>query len=560
MEIFKLFGRIAVEGAQEAENEIDDTRDAAKKLSSGLNDVDDKSKKLSSGGFSILKGAAADLLSSGFQKIISSMGQFVSDGVEYQKALEQYATSFEVMTGSGEKAAEITERLGEVAANTPFEMPTLADTTQLLMNYGFTADDALDKMLMLGDISQGSADKMSRIATAYGQMSSAGKVSLEDVKQMIEAGFNPLQEISQSTGESMESLYDRISKGTISVDEITASMQRSTEEGGKYYGSMDAQSQTLDGRLSTLKDTAMGVFGDAFGSVLQTAADVWIPKFTDMVGKAGEKISQFTEWCSENKDLLTVLGIAVGTLTVAITAYNFAQNATAIATAISTAATTAFGTAMAFVTSPITIVIAIIGALIAVGVLLYKNWDKVKEVAIKVFEKVKSVFEDLGEALSNVWNGIWSTIKSVINWILGGIEKMVNGVIRGINKLLGGIDKVVSGVGGLLGLEWSVPTLNEISLPRLAKGGVLERGQVGLLEGTGAEAVVPLENNRAWISRVADDMEDTIGSGSGEKLQRIIDLLQMLIDMLPDSFKDALDGTALKVNNREFARMVKAVN
>ena len=104
------------------------------------------------------------------------------------------------------------DELKKVGAATPFELPELADTTQLLMNYGFTADEAMDKMMMLGDISQGSADKMSRIAMAYGQMSSAGKVSLEDVKQMIEAGFNPLQEISESTGESMDSLYDRISK------------------------------------------------------------------------------------------------------------------------------------------------------------------------------------------------------------------------------------------------------------------------------------------------------------------------------------------------------------
>jgi len=132
------------------------------------------------------------------------------------------------MTGSAEKAAEVIDRLKKVGAETPFELSDLADTTQLLMNYGLTADEAMDKMMMLGDISQGSADKMSRIAMAYGQMSSAGKVQLEDVKQMIEAGFNPLQEISESTGESMSSLYDRISKGTISVDEITASMERAT--------------------------------------------------------------------------------------------------------------------------------------------------------------------------------------------------------------------------------------------------------------------------------------------------------------------------------------------
>ena len=182
--------------------------------------------------------------------VTAALGAGVVAGVKYNASIESYQTSFEVMTGSAEKAAEVIDKLKKVGAETPFELQDLADTTQLLMNYGFSADEAMDKMMMLGDISQGSADKMSRIATAYGQMSSAGKVSLEDVKQMIEAGFNPLQEISESTGESMASLYDRISKGTISVDEITASMQRATSEGGKYFQSMEKQSQTFSGLIS----------------------------------------------------------------------------------------------------------------------------------------------------------------------------------------------------------------------------------------------------------------------------------------------------------------------
>ena len=93
---------------------------------------------------------------------------FASAGISFNASIEQYQTSFEVMTGSAEKAAQITQQLKQIAANTPFELPQLADTTQLLMNYGFTADDAMKKMQMLGDISQGSADKMTRIATAYG--------------------------------------------------------------------------------------------------------------------------------------------------------------------------------------------------------------------------------------------------------------------------------------------------------------------------------------------------------------------------------------------------------
>lgn len=109
-----------------------------------------------------------------------------ASAIKYNTSMEQYQTSFEVMTGSAEKAVEVMENLKKVGASTPFEFEDLAKATQLLMNYGFSADEAQEKLMMLGDISQGSAEKMQRIATAYGQMSSAGKVQLEDIKQMIE--------------------------------------------------------------------------------------------------------------------------------------------------------------------------------------------------------------------------------------------------------------------------------------------------------------------------------------------------------------------------------------
>lgn len=220
--------------------------------------------------------------------VTAALGAGAVAGVKYNATIEQYQTSFEVMTGSAEKAEQIVKRLTELGASTPFEMTGLADTTQLLMNYGFTADDAMDKMMMLGDISQGSADKMNRIAMAYGQMSSAGKVQLEDIKQMIEAGFNPLQEISQSTGESMESLYDRISKGTISVDEITASMERSTSAGGKYFQSMEKQSQTVSGQLSTLKDNAMQMLGSLTSGISDVLGGDILPAVNEMLGSLND--------------------------------------------------------------------------------------------------------------------------------------------------------------------------------------------------------------------------------------------------------------------------------
>lgn len=248
-----------------------DTEISEKGFNSGIT----KLGSLAKGGLSVLTGAIVS--------VTAALGAGAVAGMKYNASIETYQTSFEVMTGSAEKAAEVIDRLKKVGAETPFELPDLADTTQLLMNYGFTADEAMDKMMMLGDISQGSADKMSRIATAYGQMSSAGKVQLEDIKQMIEAGFNPLQEISETTGESMSSLYDRISKGTISVDEITASMQRATAEGGKYYQSMEKQSQTFDGLISTLKDNAQQLLGDVVQPISDSMVNTLLPAAIDAI-------------------------------------------------------------------------------------------------------------------------------------------------------------------------------------------------------------------------------------------------------------------------------------
>ena len=114
-----------------------------------------------------------------------SLFNVAASGVKYTAGIEQLQTSFEVMTGSAEKAADVVERLRKLGAETPFETADLASTTQLLMQYGFTADDAIDKMRMLGDVAQGNKEAMTSIAMGYAQMASAQKVSLQDVKQMI---------------------------------------------------------------------------------------------------------------------------------------------------------------------------------------------------------------------------------------------------------------------------------------------------------------------------------------------------------------------------------------
>lgn len=306
-------------GYQKAIKEADQATDNFQENTSSL------SSRLAGGlkkGLSITAGAIAG--------VTMALGAGTVAGVKYNATIEQYQTSFEVMTGSAEKAAEVVDRLKKLGAETPFEMPQLAEVTQLLMNYGFTADEAIDRMQMLGDISQGSADKMQRIATAYGQMSSAGKVQLEDVKQMIEAGFNPLQEISESTGESMESLYDRISNGTLAVDEITASMQRATSEGGKYYQSMEKQSQTITGMISTLKDNAQQLLGEVVQPITESFGTQLLPAAIDAIDQLTTAFQQngFEGLIAVGGQIITniLLGIAQGLPNVITTAIQIIQS------------------------------------------------------------------------------------------------------------------------------------------------------------------------------------------------------------------------------------------
>lgn len=223
--------------------------------------------------------------------VSAAWGAIGAVGVKYNAEIEQLQTSFEVMTGSATKAADVTERLRDIGASTPFDLKGLASTTQLLMNYGFEADRAVDEMMMLGDIAQGNAEAMNSIAMGYAQMSSLGKVNLQDIKQMINGGFNPLQEISERTGESMEKLYDRISKGKMSVSEITESMKHATAEGGKYYQSMEKQAQTFQGRLDTLKEDATAFTGQIMASVSDSLRDTVIPMASDMLAEFSDAFS-----------------------------------------------------------------------------------------------------------------------------------------------------------------------------------------------------------------------------------------------------------------------------
>lgn len=403
--------------------ESNDSANQVDNLSKKMGDADGASKKLGDG-FTVLKGTMANLASQAISKIVDGFKQLVGGAVDYQKSMEYYTTSFTVMTGSADKAGETVKKLSDIGATTPFDMPQLADATSLLMNFGFSADDAVDSMMMLGDISQGNADKLNSIARAYGKMNSAQKVTLEDINMMIDAGFNPLQEISEKTGESMKSLYDRISKGKMSVDEITESMKRSTSEGGKYFQSMDAQSQTLDGRLSTLSDTINSKLGEALQPILQKAADEWIPNITNAIDNmdVDSVVSVIDDIVSGVGDLFgfimdnggTIISLVAGIGTAMLT-WNVASMINGVVGAVKAfqAANEGASVAQALLNgvmnaNPIMLIVTLIAGLIATIITLWNT------------------NEGFRNAVINVWNAFKDTVGNAITAVGGFIDNLIS--------------------------------------------------------------------------------------------------------------------------------------
>ena len=226
--------------------------------------------------------AAGQMIADFAKQASSKLAEVVKSGVDYNATMESYLTNFKVMLGSEEAAATKLSEIRKMAASTPFSLDDLTGGTQTLLQFGIAADDTTGVLQRLGDISLGNAEKLQTLTRAYGKMSSAQKVTLENVNMMIDSGFNPLNQICDATGESMSDLYKRISDGKVSFSELEAAVEAATSQGGQFYNGMLEASQTFSGRLSTLTDNTKALLGALSDSFYSSLSDL-LPVANDVV-------------------------------------------------------------------------------------------------------------------------------------------------------------------------------------------------------------------------------------------------------------------------------------
>ncbi len=258
-----------------------------------------------------------------------SAAKIVDIGKQALKAssdFEQAGVSFSVMLGDAKKAKRLVNDLQNMANVTPFETQDLLDASKTLLNFGISAKEVMPDLQMLGDIAGGDKQRMASLTLAFSQMSSAGRLMGQDLLQMINAGFNPLEEIARKTGKSIGYWKDEMSKGNVSVEMVRQAFMDATSEGGRFYKMMDKQSETLEGRLSTMND--------AYVLLLRSISDGFVPALkdgavvmTDVINQTTESISKFNDWAATNTQVvggLTDMSIAIAALAAGIPLTNTA--------------------------------------------------------------------------------------------------------------------------------------------------------------------------------------------------------------------------------------------
>lgn len=223
----------------------------------------------------------ANMLTSLGTKAVGLAKSFVEMGISYNAQIEKYTTGFTNMLGSAQAAQEAMQAIQEDAARTPFDVASLTQANQLLISAGENAEYSRKVINALGDAvsaTGGSSAELSRMAANLQQIANVGKASAIDIKQFAYAGINVYQVLADYTGKSVQEVQNM----TISYDLLSQALIAASEEGGRYYNAMDTQSQTMNGRISTLKDNVSQLAGLLTGNLTNALGGV-ISKLNEMV-------------------------------------------------------------------------------------------------------------------------------------------------------------------------------------------------------------------------------------------------------------------------------------
>ena len=353
-------------------------------------------------------------------------------GINYNAQMEQYRTMFTTLTGSAEEADRVISQLQEDAQKSPFDSASLIQANQYLISAGVSADDARTDILNLGNAiaaTGGGSDELNRMAQNLQQIKNVGKATSVDIKQFANAGINIYGLLAEATGKTVEEVKEM----DVTYEELSNAFALASAEGGKYYGAMEAQGNTLNGSLSATKESIQMLLG----SITESA----MPIIVQLLQKVKEVIDTLMNMDDEQKQtILTIAAIVAAVGPALVIIGKVVSGVGGIISAVGTLHGWFIGTMMPWLTgtlmpwltgtlipfftstlvpiltNPVTLAI---GAVIAAGVLLWKNWDTVKEKGAELLASIKDKFNSIKQTVADKINAARDAVKSAIDKIKG---------------------------------------------------------------------------------------------------------------------------------------------
>lgn len=367
---------------------------------------------------------------------------------------EQTAAQFRVLAGSQELGNEMLEQVNEYAKDTPYSRLGVQNAVATMMNFNVASEDAMEAMSRLGDIAGGNQQRFESLALVFAQTASAGKLTGQDLLQYINAGYNPLVDLMQMTGKSMEQLRDEMSKGAISFDMVRDAIRHATDEGGKYHGMMDVLSETSSGRFGMLQDTVQETMLSLYGVIapllvpafnaLASVLEFLTPVIDALAKGTAWLVDAFREW----NPAVIAIAAAVGVYTAAVllntsvlkgwTIVQYGQYAAAM---LAEKGQRLLNLAMA--ANPAMLVVGGIAALILVLTACWKKFAAFRAV-------VKSTFFAIKQFATLIKDYIVDRITGLLNGI-GSLGKAIALLFQG--KFSEAWGEAKSGVRGILGID-----------------------------------------------------------------------------------------------------------
>lgn len=462
--------------------------------------------------------------------------EFLKSAIGASATREQQTISFEVMTGSKEVGNKLLDDLVKMGVRTPFESADLIKNAELLKGFGVETNKLIPTLNMLGDISRGNAEKLGLLSLAYAQASSAGRLMGQDLLQMINGGFNPLQQmVKDKVFPSMAVAKKAMESGAISAKMLEAAFLSATGPGGMFHNMMEKQSNTVGGRWSTLMDNVSQKIL-AIGKTLEPVTIATIGFVNSLI---------------EGEPYAIAISVAVGALAASIWGATIATNGMAVATAILNAIMNA---------NPIGLIISAIAAFIGILILAYNKvdwfrgiikgaWEGLKEFGslikdyvINRIHELLSGITGLGKSLSlffkGEWKNAWEAGKQATSDLFGvgsaskalmDAKKVGEAATKGYNQ---GVSEIIKGTSAGVNAKTATAGNTGTSKADYGNFGVVTDKADKINQGGQRSVVIN-------IGKQIEKIENHIIGGS-----------QQVADEIEAAIKEGLRRTMLSINSQ----------